>query len=75
MRGGQNRAPGELSPREKQILDGLNEGKSLKLIAYELGIDNSTVSTHALRVKQKANRKGFRRMVVYINSEGEIWRG
>lgn len=65
----------ELSPREKQVLEMLNEGKSQKEITYYLGLDQSTVSTITYRIRQKANRKGFRRMVVYINSEGEIWRG
>lgn len=65
----------ELSPREKQILDLFNEGKSQKFIAYELGIDISTVSTITCRIKQKAKGRGYKRMIVFINDDGEIWRG
>lgn len=65
----------ELSPREKQVLDRLNEGKITKLIAYDLGLQPSTITTVVARVKAKAKLRGYRKVSVYMNDQGEIWRG
>lgn len=35
-----------LSPRERQVLDGLTDGRSSKVIAYHLGISARTVEVH-----------------------------
>lgn len=45
----------KLSPRERQIVDLLLNGKWTKEIAHELGIKWSTVSTHKLRIFEKFN--------------------
>ncbi len=42
-----------LSPREKQIFEGLLAGRRAKEIAFELGISEKTVATHRSRVYQK----------------------
>ncbi len=35
-----------LSPRQRQVLDGLASGKSNKQIAFDLGLTESTIKTH-----------------------------
>ena len=42
-----------LTPREQQILDLLVTGKSSKMIAYELGISQKTVSFHRAHILEK----------------------
>ena len=37
----------KLSPRERQVLDGLVGGRSTKQIAYDLGVSARTVEVHA----------------------------
>jgi two-component system, LuxR family, response regulator FixJ len=41
---------GILSPREKEVLDGLMAGRPNKLIAYQLGISVRTVEVHRARM-------------------------
>ena len=40
----------KLSPRERQVLDGLVAGRSTKQIAYDLGISARTVEVHRARM-------------------------
>lgn len=42
-----------LSPREKDVLDGLMAGRANKLIAYELGISVRTVELHRARMMER----------------------
>jgi two-component system, LuxR family, response regulator FixJ len=44
---------GILSPRERQVLDGLMAGRPNKLIAYELGISVRTVEVHRARMMER----------------------
>src|SRR6202035_4774945 len=46
-----------LSPRERNVLDGLVAGRQSKLIAYDLGISVRTVEVHRARMM---NRLGIR---------------
>jgi two-component system response regulator FixJ len=39
-----------LSPREREVLDALVEGRANKLIAYDLGISVRTVEVHRARM-------------------------
>lgn len=42
-----------LSPREREVLDGLLEGQPNKLIAYQLGISVRTVEVHRARMMER----------------------
>jgi two-component system response regulator FixJ len=42
-----------LSPREREVLDGLMEGRPNKLIAYQLGISVRTVEVHRARMMER----------------------
>jgi two-component system, LuxR family, response regulator FixJ len=44
---------GILSPREKEVLDGLMAGRPNKLIAYQLGISVRTVEVHRARLMER----------------------
>ena len=42
-----------LSPREREVLDGLAAGKPNKVIAYDLGISRRTVEVHRARMLKR----------------------
>jgi DNA-binding CsgD family transcriptional regulator len=44
-----------LSPRERQVLDGVLEGRPSKAIAYDLGISARTVEVHRARLLDRLN--------------------
>jgi two-component system, LuxR family, response regulator FixJ len=44
-----------LSPRERQVLDGVTEGRSSKVIAFNLGISARTVEVHRTRLVNRLN--------------------
>ena len=44
---------GILSPREKEVLDGMMAGRPNKLIAYQLGISVRTVEVHRARMMER----------------------
>jgi two-component system, LuxR family, response regulator FixJ len=44
---------GILSPREREVLDGLMAGRPNKLIAYQLGISVRTVEVHRARMMER----------------------
>jgi Response regulator containing a CheY-like receiver domain and an HTH DNA-binding domain len=50
-------APYELSPREREVVAGILAGKSNKLIAYELHIDEDTVKHHTHSIYEKTGYK------------------
>ncbi|CAA2141668.1 response regulator transcription factor [Hyphomicrobium sp. ghe19] len=52
-----------LTPRERQVLDGLAAGHANKTIAYDLGISVRTVEVHRARL---LDRLGTRRLAVAI---------
>lgn len=51
-------APGELSPRERQVFAHLAQGDPMKLASYALGIDASTVSVIVRSIVQKLGARG-----------------
>jgi two-component system response regulator FixJ len=54
---------GTLSPREREVLDGLLAGQPNKLIAYHLGISVRTVEVHRARMME---RLGMRQLAEVI---------
>ena len=52
-----------LSPREKEVLDGVVDGKMNKVIAYELGISPRTVEVYRANVMSKTGAAGLSELV------------
>jgi two-component system response regulator FixJ len=50
---------GILSPREREVLDGLMAGRPNKLIAYQLGISVRTVEVHRARMMERLGAHQF----------------
>ncbi len=61
-----------LSPREREILQLVAEGKSSKEIANLLNLSVYTVETHRARVMQKLNLKGIPELILYAVRKGII---
>jgi two-component system response regulator FixJ len=53
----------ELSQRERQVLDGLIEGKPNKIIAYDLGISARTVEIYRANVMTKMQARSLSELV------------
>jgi two-component system, NarL family, response regulator NreC len=61
-----------LSPREREILQLVAEGKSSKDIANLLNLSVYTVETHRARVMQKLNLHGIPELILYAVRKGII---
>jgi two-component system response regulator NreC len=61
-----------LSPREREILQLVAEGKSSKEIASLLNLSVHTVETHRARVMQKLNLRGIPELTLYAVRKGII---
>jgi DNA-binding NarL/FixJ family response regulator len=61
-----------LSPREREILQLVAEGKSSKEIANLFDLSVYTVETHRARVMQKLNLKGIPELILYAVRKGII---
>jgi DNA-binding NarL/FixJ family response regulator len=61
-----------LSPREREILQLVAEGKSSKDIANLLELSVYTVETHRARVMQKLNLHGIPELILYAVRKGVI---
>ena len=61
-----------LSPREREILQLVAEGKSSKEIANLLSLSVYTVETHRARVMQKLNLRGIPELILYAVRKGVI---
>jgi two-component system response regulator NreC len=61
-----------LSPREREILQLVAEGKSSKDIANLLTLSVYTVETHRARVMQKLNLRGIPELILYAVRKGII---
>jgi FixJ family two-component response regulator len=62
----------ELTPRQRQVLDGVLEGKPSKIIAAELGLSAKTVDVHRARIMEKLGAQSLPdlfRLVVLARSE------
>jgi len=64
-----------LTPREKEVLLLLAEGKSNKDIAVELNLSESTVKIHIQHILKKLNLKGRVQAAVYAIERGWIKKG
>jgi len=53
----------ELSPREREVLDGVVAGKLNKVIAYELGISPRTVEVYRANMMSKTGARGLSELV------------
>lgn len=63
--------PGSLTPRQLDVLEKLRQGKPNKLIAYELGITESTAKVH-IRVIMKRYKAHNRTEAVYKSQRMDI---
>jgi two-component system response regulator NreC len=61
-----------LSPRERETLQLVAEGKSSKDIANLLSLSVYTVETHRARVMQKLNLRGIPELILYAVRKGII---
>jgi two-component system, LuxR family, response regulator FixJ len=52
-----------LTPRERQVLDGMVTGRPNKLIAFDLGISPRTVEIHRARVMEKMQARSLSALV------------
>jgi DNA-binding CsgD family transcriptional regulator len=56
--------PWSFSPRQLQVLERLNEGKQNKIIAYELGMAESTVKVHIRHIMKKLSARNRTQVVL-----------
>jgi two-component system, LuxR family, response regulator FixJ len=61
-----------LTPREREVLDGLAKGLPNKTIAYDLGISPRTVEIHRARVMQKMEVRSLSELVRLTLDAGKI---
>jgi DNA-binding NarL/FixJ family response regulator len=61
---GETTWPCSFSPRQLQVLERLNEGKQNKVIAYELGMAESTVKEHIRHIMKKLNARNRTQVVL-----------
>jgi len=61
-----------LTPRERQVMELLVQGKKVTAIAVELSISDKTVSTHKLRLMRKLNVRNDAELVRYSVDHGLI---
>ena len=52
-----------LSPREREVLNGLVTGRQNKVIAYDLGISNRTVEIYRANVMTKMQSRSLSQLV------------
>jgi DNA-binding NarL/FixJ family response regulator len=61
-----------LSPREREVLQLVAEGKSSKDIANSLNLSVYTVETHRAKIMQKLNLKSLPELILYAVRKGII---
>jgi DNA-binding NarL/FixJ family response regulator len=59
-----------ISPREYEVLCMIGVGKSVKQIAFELGLSPKTVSTHRARMLRKMQLKTSADLIRYAVQHG-----
>lgn len=55
-----------LTPREREVLDGIVAGRRNKMIASELGISERTVETHRANIMQKSGTHSVAELVALV---------
>lgn len=60
--------PIAFSPRQLQVLERLRQGKQNKIIAYELGMCESTVKVHIRLIMKKLNARNRTQVVLLTNN-------
>ena len=55
-----------LTPREREVLDGIIDGKANKVIAHELGLSSKTVEVHRARLMQKMGSDSVASLVALL---------
>jgi two-component system response regulator FixJ len=48
-----------LSPREREVLEGLIDGRSNKMIAHQLGLSVRTIEVHRARMMERLGMREF----------------
>ena len=61
-----------LTPRERELLQLMAEGKTTKEIAAELGLSPYTVDTHRSNLMRKLNLNGLAELILYAVRKGVI---
>ncbi|MGD0193025.1 MAG: LuxR C-terminal-related transcriptional regulator [Rhizomicrobium sp.] len=62
-----------LTPREREILDLLVEGRLNKVIAYRLSISPRTVEAHRAQIMRKLNARNIAELVrIAVSDDGQI---
>jgi DNA-binding NarL/FixJ family response regulator len=69
---GDRRAPGPLTPREREVLQLLGEGKSNKELAVLLGMTTKTAETHRAHIMAKLGLHSMSDLVRYAIRNGII---
>ena len=69
---GRDNAEVELSPREREVLQLVAEGKSTKEAAVVLGISAKTAESHRARIMEKLDMHGTAELVRYAIRRGLI---
>lgn len=67
---GESPGPSSLSPREKEVLQLMAEGKSTKEIAYSFNLSVKTVEVHRQRIMEKLNIHSIAELTKYAIREG-----
>lgn len=62
---------GDLTPREREVLDKLVKGRSNKVAAYELGISPRTIEIHRARIMEKLKAVNLSDLVRTVISANE----
>jgi DNA-binding NarL/FixJ family response regulator len=64
--------PCRFSPRQLQVLERLSEGKQNKVIAYELGMAESTVKVHIRHMMKKLNARNRTQVVLMTRNALQV---
>ena len=56
----------KLTPRERQIMDMIVQGKASKVIAIDLGVSQRTVDTHRTRIMRKMQARSLAELVQMV---------
>ena len=65
--------PIEFSRRQQQVLGLLQQGKQNKIIAYELGMRESTVKVHIRHIMRKLNARNRTQVVLLTNGANNVY--